>query len=162
MADTDPIADPGPMDSDVDLAIPGQRVEMVKAPWLVLAVIAGGGALGALARYGLGVAFRPDATGFPWTTFTINVSGCFLIGVLMVLVTNLWTDQRLIRPFFGVGILGGFTTFTTYVVDFQRLVKSGAPDTALLYLFGTVAAALIAVFIGASITEFFVRNGSAA
>jgi fluoride exporter len=142
-----------PTDSDVDLRVPGQRAELAHRPWLVLTAIAAGGALGALGRYGLSAAFPPGRIGFPWATFVINVSGCFLIGVLMVLVTEVWVAQRLIRPFFGVGVLGGFTTFSTYVVDIQRLTNAGAPDVALLYLFGTIAAALLAVFAGVLIAE---------
>jgi fluoride exporter len=147
-----------PTDSDVDLQVPKQRAEM---SWLLLAVISVGGALGALGRYGLGLAIPPAKTGFPWATFTINVAGCFLIGVLMVLVTKVWTDQRLIRPFFGVGILGGFTTFSTYIVDIQRLTNAGAPSVALLYLFATVAAALVAVYAGVAITESIVPGSPA-
>jgi fluoride exporter len=152
-----------PIDSDVDLQVPSQRSELATVPWLVLGVIAAGGALGALGRYGLGVAFPAAPTGFPWATFAINVSGCFLIGVLMALIAGVWSDQRLIRPFLGVGVLGGFTTFSTYVVDIQRLVNAGAPDVALTYLCTTIVAALIAVFAGLSLTELVLgrRTGTA-
>jgi CrcB protein len=71
----------------------------------------------------------------------------------MVLVTQVWPRQRLIRPFIGVGVLGGFTTFSTYVVDIQRLTDHGAPGIALVYLAGTVLAALLAVFAGMTVTE---------
>ena len=87
----------------------------------------------------------------------INVTGCFLIGVLMVMINRVWTRSRLIRPFFGVGVLGGFTTFSTYVVDIQRLVTTGVPGTALLYLAGTLAAAVIATFAGITLTGRLVR-----
>ena len=64
----------------------------------------------------------------------INVSGCALIGVLMVLVENVWTGRRLLRPFLGVGVLGGYTTFSTYVLDVNQAVGAGSPGIALLYL----------------------------
>lgn len=118
--------------------------------WSVLAVISAGGALGALARYGLGVAF-PHA--FPWATFGINVSGCFLIGVLMVLIAEVWEDHKLIRPFVGTGVLGGYTTFSTYVVDIQQLVGAGRPAVALGYLVATVISALAAVYAGSVLTK---------
>jgi CrcB protein len=86
------------------------------------------------------------------------VTGCLLIGVLMVLIGEVFTEQRLLRPFLGVGVLGGFTTFSTYIVDIQRLVGHDAADIALLYLFATLAAALAAVAIGMSVTEFAVRR----
>jgi CrcB protein len=99
------------------------------------------------------VAVPPSRIGFPWATFGINVLGCLLIGVLMVLVTDVWTRQRLLRPFLGVGVLGGFTTFSTYVVDIQRLVDAGAAATALSYLAATVIAALIATYVGMAVTR---------
>ena len=61
----------------------------------------------------------------PWATLLTNVVGCALIGVLMVLVAERWPDRRLVRPFLGTGILGGFTTFSTYVVDTRTLVATG-------------------------------------
>jgi CrcB protein len=142
-----------PTDPDVDLHDPRQRAELFGHHLDVLAVIAAGGALGALARYGIGVAFPAAKHGFPWATFGINVLGSLLIGALMVLVTDVFTGQRLIRPFFGVGVLGGFTTFSTYAVDIQRLVNGGAAGVALLYLFGTLLAALLAAYAGVAITR---------
>jgi CrcB protein len=122
-------------------------------PWPVLGVIAVGGAAGALARYGLGQVAPSGATGFPWTTFIINVSGCLLIGVLMVLVSDVWPGRRLLRPFLGTGLLGGYTTFSTYVVDAQHLMIAGAAGTALAYLAGTLLAALTAVHVGMTVTR---------
>lgn len=124
-----------------------------------LAAVAAGGALGAACRYGLGLAFPASPGGFPWTTFWVNTSGCLLIGVLMVLVTDLWAARRLMRPFLGVGVLGGFTTFSTYAVDIQRLVEADAPGTALLYLAGTLAAALCATWLGLAATTWTLRRG---
>jgi len=137
-----------PADSDVDLHEPAQRTELRRAPRAVLGAISIGGTLGASARYGLGRAFPQDPTGFPWTTFTINVTGCLLLGALMVLVTEVWPRQRLVRPFVGVGVLGGFTTFSTYIGETVRLVDAGAAVTALEYLAGTVVAAMAATWVG--------------
>ena len=146
-----------PTDPDIDLKVRRQRAELARTPWVVLSVIAAGGACGALARYGVGIAIPPTATGFPWATFLVNCVGCLLIGVLMVLVADVWGGSRLIRPFLGVGVLGGFTTFSTYVVDVQRLVNAHAPDVALVYLFGTVIAAVVAVYAGVSLTRSTLR-----
>lgn len=70
--------------------------------WPVLAVISLGGVVGALARYGIQSAYPHHPGGFAWATFGVNVSGCLLIGVFMMLVTEVWPRQRLLRPFVGV------------------------------------------------------------
>jgi CrcB protein len=121
--------------------------------WPVLGVISVGGVVGAEARYALSVAWPQRAGEFPWATFAANVGGCLLIGVLMVLVTEVWTGSRLLRPFLGVGVLGGFTTFSTYAVDVQRLMAGGNARTGLLYLAGTVLAALAAAYLGAVVAR---------
>jgi CrcB protein len=119
----------------------------------VVAAVASGGALGALARYGISAAWPHDPGQFPWSTWTINMTGCFLIGVLMVVVTRRSTHP-LLRPFVGVGVLGGYTTFSTWAVDVQR-----APArTALLILAATVLGALLAVWAGSALTATVVRH----
>ncbi|KAB8195279.1 fluoride efflux transporter CrcB [Nonomuraea phyllanthi] len=134
-----------PIDPDVDLHVPAQRAEL---HWPVLGAISAGGALGALARFGLQSALPAGPADFPWATFMINVSGCLLIGALMVVITEVRPAHRLVRPFLGVGVLGGYTTFSTYAVDVQRAVAAGAPLTGLVYLVATLAAALVAVTAG--------------
>ena len=89
----------------------------------------------------------------PWATLVTNVSGCLLIGVLMVLISEVWSAHRLLRPFLGVGVLGGYTTFSTYAVDIQQMVAAGAARTALVYLVATLAAALAAVYLGIIVTR---------
>ncbi|MFA1550212.1 CrcB family protein [Actinomadura chokoriensis] len=153
---------PGPpVDPDVDLHVPEQRAELRRAPWETLGAISAGGALGALARYGLSSAFPYGPGEFPWPVFWVNVSGCLLIGVLMVLITEVWRAHRLVRPFLGVGVLGGYTTFSTYSVDILRAVEHGAPRVGLAYLTLTFAAALGAVFAGVRVTRSLVRRRAA-
>jgi fluoride exporter len=139
-------------------------VSALRAPtrrraWDVALTIAVGGALGAMARYGVATAW-PHAPGtFPWATFSVNVLGCLLIGALMVVLTEIvGRPHRLTRPFLGVGILGGFTTFSTYAVETDQLLTGGDPQLALLYLFGTVAAALLAVQVGIVATRLATRT----
>lgn len=139
-----------PIDSDVDLRVPAQRREPAPP---VLGVIALGGGLGALARYGLTVALPTPPGHFPWATFVTNVSGCFLIGVLMVLVTEVWAAHRLVRPFLGVGVLGGFTTYSTYAVEIHGLLRPGTVGVAFLYLAGTLVCATLAVLAGVRVTR---------
>jgi CrcB protein len=151
-------ARPEPFDPDVDQHVAARRRDLRRAPWAVLAVVSAGGVLGALGRYGLSTAWAQDAGAFPWATFTVNVTGCLLIGVLMVLVTEVWAAHRLLRPFLGTGLLGGYTTFSTYSVDVQRLVAAGEARTALLYLAGTLVAALGAVYAGISLARAATRR----
>lgn len=130
-----------PTDPDVDLHDPRQRRELSPA---LLAVIALGGALGASARDGLS-AWIPDG---PLAILVVNISGCLLIGMLMVLVTEVWPDLRYLRPFVGVGILGGYTTFSTAMVDVRGLVDAGRPGLGLAYLGGTAVVSVLAVALG--------------
>ncbi|MFJ4787243.1 fluoride efflux transporter CrcB [Streptomyces sp. NPDC088794] len=116
----------------------------------IVAMVALGGAIGATARYALALWWPAQPGGFPWATFWTNVVGCAVIGVFMVLVTEVWTTRRLLRPFFGTGVLGGFTTFSTYTVDIQKLVDAGHPRTGLAYLAATLLAALTAVWLAAT------------
>lgn len=111
----------------------------------VVAVVALGGATGACARYGASLLWPTAATGFPWTTLVVNVVGCAVIGAFMVVISEAWSAHRLVRPFFGTGVLGGFTTFSTYAVDIQRLVDGGRVRAGLGYLGLTLLAALTAV-----------------
>ncbi|OII60926.1 chromosome condensation protein CrcB [Streptomyces sp. CC53] len=117
--------------------------------WPVLGAVALGGGTGALARYGVSVAWPTAPGGFPWATLWTNVLGCAVIGVLLVLLDAAVRPRRLVRPFFGTGVLGGFTTFSTFAVDVRTLVGEGAPLRAAVYLVATPAAALTAVALGA-------------
>lgn len=125
---------------------PRRRSEW-RAQTPVVAVVALGGALGACARYGLALAWPTPPGGFPWATFCTNVIGCAVIGVFMVLITDVWAAHRLVRPFFGTGVLGGFTTFSTYAVDIRKLVDAGRPGLGFAYLAATLCAALAAVWL---------------
>ncbi|WP_328654092.1 CrcB family protein [Micromonospora sp. NBC_00330] len=145
-------------DPDVDLRVPADRRELTARPVTVLAAIAAGGVLGALARAGLQHAVPHPPTGFGWATFTINTSGCLLIGVLMAVLGHLDGGPPLARPFLGVGVLGGFTTFSTYAVDVQQAIVVGAPGTALAYLAATVLGALVAVAVGDAVTAGLLRQ----
>jgi CrcB protein len=138
------------VDPDVDLHVPAQRAELGLHPGLVLGAIAVGGVLGSEARYGLTVAF-PDGAAVPWTTLGINVVGCLLMGVLMVAVHRWGARTPLLRPFAGVGVLGGFTTFSAYTVGVQRLLAGGSPGPALVYLALTPLLAVVAVVAGARV-----------
>ncbi|MBP2706471.1 CrcB family protein [Microbispora sp. RL4-1S] len=145
------------VDPDVDLRVAAERAETLPSPLPVLAAISAGGVAGALGRYGISVALPHDPHAFAWSTFLINVSGCLLIGVLMVLIGDVWGGRRLLRPFLGVGVLGGYTTFSTYVVDVHQSLAAGETGMALAYLVSTLAGALTAVWAGAAATSWAIR-----
>ncbi|WP_280261576.1 fluoride efflux transporter FluC [Nocardia wallacei] len=139
--------DLSPGDSDIDVRAVGQRRELSRSHGAILLVIAAGGGVGALARYGLAQWWPTRTGGFPWATFVTNVSGCFLIGVLMVAVVEIGTAHPLVRPFLGVGILGGFTTFSTYATEIRDLLEPGTVIIAFAYLAGTLLSALLATAV---------------
>jgi CrcB protein len=142
----------GPMDPDVDAQDPARRRRRTVDP-AALGVIAVGGVLGSEARYALGLA-APHASGsWPVATLVINVSGSLVLGALMVVLTELTSPHRLIRPFLGVGVLGGYTTFSTAMVDAQELLRAGRPAVAMAYLAGTALAALLAAALGVALVR---------
>jgi CrcB protein len=132
----------------VDLHDPGQRDELHHHHPLILGAIAAGGVLGAEARYGLAQAMPHHAGTFPWATLVTNLAGSLLIGVLMAVLASRPRPPRLARPFLGVGILGGFTTFSTYAVDLRELLGHGHPVQAVGYLALTLLGGLLAVGLG--------------
>ena len=116
-----------------------------------LAAVALGGMVGASARYALELAWPPAPAGLPWATLLTNALGCLLIGVLMVYVVERGGAHPLLRPFAGVGVLGGFTTFSTYAVQVDQ--RADQPALALAYLVVTPVAALLAVATGVVATR---------
>jgi fluoride exporter len=123
-----------------------------------LCVVAVGGALGSAARWAITEAVPHSPWKIPWGTFVANVSGAFLLGALMVLVLERWPSSRYVRPFLGVGVLGGYTTFSTYVLETRDLLAGGHPEVALAYLFGSVVAGVVAVAAGVELARLVVRN----
>lgn len=142
-----------PIDPDAEPAAPSRWRGPARGQSAVVAVVAAGGALGAATRYGAGLLWPTAPGAFPWTTLAVNVAGCAAIGVLMVLISEVWAAHRLVRPFFGTGVLGGFTTFSTYAADIQRLVAGGRAQVGLAYLAATLLAALSAVWCAAALTR---------
>ncbi len=147
----------GPVDSDVDLSVPGQRAEIRGRHPAIVGAIAAGGAIGALARYQVGRWWPTPTDAFPSTTLAVNLLGCLLIGILMAVVTETLAPHPLARPFLGTGILGGFTTFSTYAVDLQTLLSHGKVGTALAYLAATAMGAVMAAAAGLTVMRRLIR-----
>ncbi|MGH9080741.1 MAG: fluoride efflux transporter FluC [Acidimicrobiales bacterium] len=118
-----------------------------EVPRRILA-IAVGGSLGTLARYGIEQAFAPPAFGFPWPTLVANTTGSLLLGGIITLMVERWPPTRFVRPFAAIGFCGGFTTFSTMVVEAAQLGRHGRAGLAGLYLVATLGAGLLAAALG--------------
>jgi CrcB protein len=116
---------------------------------ITVVAIAVAGALGALARYGLdGLISRHTPTSFPWGTFVINVSGSFVLGILFVLMTERFRPEPWLRSGLTIGLLGAYTTFSTLSLETYRLAEDGAYGLAVANAAGSLAAGLVAVYLG--------------
>lgn len=112
-----------------------------------LLAVAGGGAIGATLRYAVSLLVRPAAGTFPWHTFGVNVAGSFLLGLLMALLPPDGSGERW-RLFLGVGVLGGFTTFSTLSGETLAFAQEGAAVLAAGYALGTMVSGLAAAWAG--------------
>jgi CrcB protein len=116
-----------------------------------LAVLAGAG-LGGLARFIAGTWIMEKYAGkFPLGTFVINITGSFLIGVLMTLFTERWESAVNIRLFLVVGVLGGYTTFSSFEYETLKVIRDGAPWMGAFYVASSVALGYLGVWLGAVI-----------
>ena len=120
---------------------------------LNFSLVALGGAIGAATRYGVSLAFGARSEAWPWATFSINVLGSFLIGVLAGWLSTRADAGEPWRLFLGVGILGGFTTFSAYSLETLRLIERQDYTGAAAYSAGSVLAGLAAVAIGIAIAR---------
>lgn len=108
-----------------------------------------GGALGALARYALGGAVHRVLPGFfPYGTFVVNLLGCLLFGLVIGLAESRFVVGPATRAFLLVGVLGGFTTFSSYTFESFELLRSGQFGAASANVVGQVALGLLALWAG--------------
>jgi protein CrcB len=129
-------------------------------PWVRVAVLSVGGALGVNARFWLGVWMsRWVSPQFPWATFTINVSGSFAIGFLTVALAS-WLPHPHVRLLVVVGFLGGYTTFSTFAFESLTLWENGEGTRSLINTIGSVAAGLVAVALGVALARSVVDLGA--
>ena len=119
-----------------------------------LLCVAAGGALGVSSRYLVGIASgRLFGLGFPWGTLIVNVLGCLIMGLLIEAMALRWTVSNDLRAFLTVGLLGGFTTFSAFSVDFALLFERDEYLSAGLYLFASVGLSIAALFAGLAIVR---------
>ena len=114
----------------------------------VLAAIALGGALGAPARYGLAQLVHVAPGSFPWATFATNVTGSFALGLVLALVLERFPPTRYLRPFVATGFLGAYTTYSTFAVETDLLIKDGSAVVGIVYAAASLLAGFAAVWAG--------------
>lgn len=139
-----------PVDPDVDPGV--DTGQPAHARWAVVLVFVGG-CVGGLVRYAVVKAWPEPHAGFPWSTFAVNVGGALLLGVIVVVATDVGASPRYLRPVLGAGFCGALTTFSSIVVSVDRLAAHGHASVAAGYLVATVAAGLCAVWLGATCTR---------
>jgi len=113
-----------------------------------LGLVAVGGIAGALARYGLLRAFPVGAGTFPTTTFVINVSGAFILTVLLEWLARRGTAEHWLRLLVGVGVLGAFTTMSTFATELALLWRDHERTIAVEYAVASIVAGALAVLLG--------------
>ena len=113
----------------------------------VLAV-AVAGAIGALARWGIGAWFGHRFPSFPWGTMVINISGSFILGVMFAVLVERNIGSPMLRVALMTGLLGAYTTFSTFSLETFRLFEDGATGSALANIGLSVALGLLAVWFG--------------
>jgi CrcB protein len=116
----------------------------------VIVGVALGGALGASARYLIDQAIEQRSFSiFPWATFTINLTGCFLIGVITESLVDRHHLPAWLRIGLVVGVIGGYTTFSTFAQESLTLLEARDVAVTLLYAVGSVTAGITFVYLGA-------------
>ena len=128
---------------------------------LPLTAVALGGALGTLARWGVERLVVPDPAGTPWATLAVNVVGSLLLAAVVTVAVERRPDGRLLRPFAAVGFCGGFTTFSTFVLEIDRRLAHGHAGVALAYGALSVAAGLAAAAAGTVLARGSLRPAPA-
>lgn len=148
----------GAVDPDLD---PDVGADALSAPSTVilLTVIGVGGAIGTVARYELGRHWATSGSyGFPWATFVANLSGALLLGLLVACCARLWPTAHYLRPALGTGVLGGYTTFSTYLVETVLRIDHGHAGLAVFYVLATLVGGLAAVFAGLALGDLGSRR----
>lgn len=114
-----------------------------------LVIVAAGGAVGASLRHLTGMAaLRWLGPGLPWGTLIVNVLGCFLMGVFVELLARRFDGSAELRLFVATGLLGGYTTFSAFSLDFATLYERGALMQAFGYVATSVVLSIAALFVG--------------
>jgi CrcB protein len=115
-----------------------------------IALVGFGGFIGACLRYSISnILFLPNKFAFPWNTLLINISGCFFLGVVL----GLGLANNYIKEFIIIGVLGGFTTFSTFGFEAYGLLNSGSYKLMFIYVISSSTIGILAVSIGQTIAS---------
>jgi fluoride exporter len=144
------LAPPGPVYTDLTAhdSSPNPRIDRLE-----LAAIAGGGAIGALARVGLSQAFAPTPGSWPWITFAINLVGAFMLGYFATRLQERLPLSTLRRPLLGTGLCGTLTTFSTVQIEILRMLDDHRDALAGGYIAASVAGGYLMVFIASALVR---------
>ncbi|OTG84878.1 fluoride efflux transporter CrcB [Acinetobacter sp. ANC 4648] len=123
--------------------------------WLLIAC---GGAMGACLRYGAGLLIAKPLSLFPWTTWFVNLLGCFLAGIFFALTQRYSILMNETRLFFMVGVLGGFTTFSSFGLETFQLLRQGHLPIALAYTVSSVTVGVLCLAIGFYVFQFILNT----
>ena len=134
--------------SGIDASVARRAVRSPRVRWSVLVAISLGAALGAPARYGIAQVIHVASGSFPWATFVTNVSGSFVLGLVMVLILERFPPSRYLRPFVATGFLGAYTTYSTFAVESALLVKQSHAAIAGAYASASLVTGFVAVWAG--------------
>ena len=119
-----------------------------------IAAIAAGGAVGAVLRHGVNIAaFKLFGDGFPWGTLTVNILGSFIMGALIVLFAHIWQPSQTVKVFLITGLLGAFTTFSTFSLDVSTLWERGDMLATAGYVIGSVVLSVGALFLAMALVR---------
>lgn len=135
------------------------RLRRARRQASLILVVGVGGALGALGRYAISLALPAPSGQIPWDVFLINASGALALGFVLILLAEQFPRSRMARPLIGTGLIGAYTTFSTWMVGAVSLVRGGAVGTALAYVVLSLVAGLVAVVIGMAAARMVVRAG---
>lgn len=114
-----------------------------------------GGAAGAISRFMVSIFFNRYQSIFPFGTFTVNILGCFLLGLIYALTLNKSFIFREVNLMISIGFLGAFTTFSTFSMETISIINQSKPSLALLYLGLSLIFGLIAICVGSYIGNLF-------
>ena len=120
-----------------------RRSRWPRIHWLTVAVVAGGGFLGGLARYLVGLALPTMPGAFPWAVFLVNTAGAFILALLLILVLEALPPTTYLRPLVGTGFCGALTTFSTMHLEMLRMPAG----LAIAYASASIALGFAAVFV---------------
>ena len=142
-----------PIDPDAEVFLPKDDAHRLREEIDIVLVILVGGFLGTLCRYELSTHWSQPSTSFPLTIFTINVTGSFLIGIILTTIIEKMRVTRYVRPLTCVGFLGGWTTMSTLAVESDHLISSNHLGVAMVYIFATMSITPVVAAIGISLAH---------